>query len=47
MNRLLIVWFFRFHAAVAGDDLLGIVDQGRVTEAKLRDAICDLADLLL
>jgi hypothetical protein len=37
----------RFHAAMAGDDLLGIVHQDRVTEAKLRNAVCDLADLLL
>ena len=37
----------RFHAAVAGDDLLGIVDQDRVAEAELLDALCDLANLLL
>ena len=31
-----------FHAAVASDDLLGIVHQDRVTEAELLDALCDL-----
>jgi len=32
---------------MAGDDLLGVVHQDRVTEAELLDAVCDLADLLL
>ena len=36
----------RFHAAVAGDDLLRIVHQDRVAEAELLDALCDLANLL-
>ena len=35
-----------FHAAVAGDDLLGIVHQDRVAEPKLLDALCNLANLL-
>jgi hypothetical protein len=31
---------------VACDDLLGIVDQDRVAEAELLDAVCDLPNLL-
>ena len=36
-----------FHAAMAGDDLLVIVDQDRIAEAELLDALRDLPDLLL
>jgi hypothetical protein len=36
----------RFDAAVARNDLLGIIDQDRVAEAKLFDALCDLLNLL-
>jgi hypothetical protein len=31
---------------MAGDDLLGIVHQDRVAKAELRNAVCDLANLL-
>ena len=36
-----------FHATVTGDDLPVIIDQDRIAEAELRDAVRDLADLLL
>src|SRR6266568_7196896 len=36
-----------FHATVTSDDLLVIIDQNRIAEAELRDAVGDLADLLL
>jgi len=36
-----------FHTAVTGDDLLVIIDQDRIAEAELRNAVRDLADLLL
>src|SRR5262245_49783036 len=36
-----------FHATVTSDDLLVIIDQNRIAEAELRDAVRDLADLLL
>src|SRR5437660_10005433 len=32
---------------MTGDDLLCIINQNRITEPKLLDAVCDLPDLLL
>ena len=36
-----------FHAAMAGDDLLRVIDQDRIAQAELLDAACDLSDLSL
>jgi hypothetical protein len=38
--------FDRSDAPMASDDLLGIIHQDRITEAKLLDALCNLANLL-
>jgi len=39
--------FGGFRPAMAGDDLLGIIDQDRIAEAEPRDAVRDLPNLLL